>query len=81
MRWFRIIYFIVSIVILLIIAYAIINSMVSFKYEIEEPPKLDNIDIGFAVGYLKSQITWLYCFGCYVAINVIFLSSSIFLKK
>ena len=61
MRLFRIIYFIVSIVVLLIIAYAIINSMVSFKYEIEEPPKLDNIDIGFAVGYLESQITWLYC--------------------
>lgn len=81
MKWIRIAFLITSIAILLIIVYAIINSMVSYKYEIEEPPKLYKINIEFAAGYLKSHITWLWYFLGYVAISIIFLAISIFSKK
>lgn len=81
MKWVRIIFFIGSIVVLFLIVYAIVNSMVSYKYEIEEPPKLNQIDIELAKGYLNSIITWLWCFFSYVGINVLFLLVSIFYKK
>lgn len=81
MKWVRIIFFIGSIVVLFLIVYAIVNSMVSYKYEIEESPKWDQIDIELAKGYLNSIITWLWCFFSYVGINVLFLFVSIFYKK
>lgn len=81
MKWIRITFLIISVVVLFVIAYAIINSMVSYKYEMEEPPKLYEINIEFAVGYLKSQITWLWCFLGYVAISIIILLRSMFDRK
>ena len=81
MKWIRITFLIISAVVLLIIAYAIINSMVSYKYEMEEPPKLYEINIEFAAGYLKSQITWLWFFFGYVAISIIILLRSMFDRK
>ena len=81
MKWIRITFLIISAVVLLIIAYAIINSMVSYKYEMEEPPKLYEINIEFAAGYLKSQITWLWCFFGYVAISIIILLRSMVDRK
>jgi hypothetical protein len=81
MKWIRIIFFIGSIVVLFLIVYAIVNTMVSYKYEIEEPSKLNQIDIELAKGYLNSRITWLWYFFSYVGINVLFLLVSIFYKK
>ena len=81
MKWIRITFLIISVVVLFVIAYAIINSMVSYKYEMEEPPKLYEINIEFAVGYLKSQITWLWCFLGYVAISIIIILRSMFDRK
>jgi uncharacterized SAM-binding protein YcdF (DUF218 family) len=81
MKWFRIIFLIISFVVLFLIAYAIINSLISSKYEIEEPPKLNKIDIEIADGYLNSLIMWLWCFLGYVGLNVVFLLGSMFSKK
>lgn len=81
MKWVKIVFFIGSIVVLFLIAYAILNGMVSYKYEIEEPPKLDKIDIELFAGHLKSKITWLWCFFSYVGINIIFLLESILSRK
>lgn len=81
MKWIRIVFLIASIAILFIIAYAIINSMVSYKYEIVESSNLYKINIEFATTYLKSHITWLWYFLGYVVISTIFLLISVFSKK
>lgn len=81
MKKIRILFFTVSVILFFIISYAIINSMVSYKYEIEEPPKSKKIDIELAAGYLESQITCLCYFEGYVGINLVFLLSIIFVKK
>lgn len=81
MKWIRIVFLIASIAFLFIIAYAIINSMVSYKYEIEESSNLYKINIEFVTAYLKSHITWLWYFLGYVVISTIFLLISVFSKK
>lgn len=81
MKWIRVVFIIGSIILLFLIAYAVFNSLVSYKYEIKEPPILAKIDIELAEGYLKSKITWLWCFWGYVAINVIILFSMFRKKK
>lgn len=81
MKKINIIWLILSSAILLLTAYAIIDSLVSYKYEIEEPPRVDKIDIELAAGYLNSRIICLWCFLSYVGINVVFLFISIFSKK
>lgn len=80
MKWVRIIFFIGSIILSFMIVYAIINNMISYKYEIEEPPS-GKIDIGLAEVYLKSQTTWLWCFFSYIAINIIILYPMLKKKK
>lgn len=81
MKWIRIVFLLVSFIVLLLVSYAIINGMISYKYEIEESSRLDKIDIKIAACYLKSQITWLWCFLGYVGITIIFLFNSILDKK
>lgn len=81
MKKINIIWLILSSAILLLTAYAIMDSLVSYKCEIEEPPKVDKIDIELAAVYLNSIITCLWYFLSYVGINVVFLFISIFSKK
>jgi uncharacterized protein YggT (Ycf19 family) len=80
MKWIRIIFLIVSIVLSLIIIYAIINSWVSYKYEIEESFN-DKVDIQWASGYLLSLIECLKYFLYYVIVTIIYLLISMFSKK
>ena len=73
MKWIRITFLIISAVVLLIIAYAIINSMVSYKYEMEEPPKLYEINIEFKItNNMVMVFFWLcgYFYYYFIKINV-----------
>ncbi|MEG1522707.1 MAG: hypothetical protein RR455_09590, partial [Bacteroidales bacterium] len=58
----------VSLIILFFIIADIINSQVSYKYEIEEAFNLDCIDKKFASNYLIGKIKWLKIFLSYVVI-------------
>lgn len=71
----------ISLVILFFIIADIVNSQVSYKYEIEEPPKVNCIDIELASGYLISKIKWLEYFLCYVVVSIALFANSIFNKR
>lgn len=76
MKWIRIVLIIVSIILLFVIAYAIINCEVSYKYEIESRDG-DKVDILWVAEWLKETINvWKY-FLWYVIINTVYLSMSI----
>lgn len=76
MKWIRIVLIIVSIILLFVIAYAIINCEVSYKYEIEGRDG-DKVDILWVAEWLKETINvWKY-FLWYVIINTAYLSMSI----
>lgn len=80
MKWIRIIFVIVSVILSLLILYAIVNSMVSHKYEIEGRMG-DMVDIQWVEEWMFSTIKSLKYFLGYVVVNVIFLLFSIFSKK
>lgn len=52
----------VSLVILFFIITDLVNSQVSYKYEIDDPIVGDYIDKEFASGYLIGKIRWLKVF-------------------
>ena len=81
MKAVKIIYCIASVMLLFLLAYGIINTYVSLKYEIDQIRWFANeVDIDVAESYLRGQIEILYCFLCYVLINVVFLLVSICVK-
>ena len=71
----------ISLILLFFIIADIVNSQISYKYEIEESFGAECIDIKFASGYLKSKIRWLGYFSYYVIISIILFASSIFSNK
>ena len=80
MKWIRIIFLIVSIVLLFMIIYVIINSGVSHKYEIEGRTG-DMVDIQWVEEWMLSFIKWLKYFLSYVIATIIYLLISMFSKK
>ena len=69
-------FIIVSIILLFVIAYAIINCEISYKYEIENRHG-DKVDILWVEEWLRETINvWKY-FLCYVIINTVYLLMSI----
>ena len=80
MKWVRIIFIIVSIILSLIIVYAIINSGVSHKYEIEGRAG-DMVDIQWVEEWMLSFIEWMKYFLYYVIVTVVYLLVSMFSKK
>lgn len=67
----------ISLVILFFVIADLVNSQVSYKYEIDSPSKVDCIDIEFASGYLIGKIRWLKVFLYYVGISIILFMYSI----
>lgn len=67
----------ISLVILFFIITDLVNSQVSYKYEIDEPSKVDYIDKEFASGYLIGKIRWLKVFLYYVGISILLFLYSI----
>jgi uncharacterized protein YggT (Ycf19 family) len=80
MKWIRIIFLIISIILSLIIIYAIINSWVSHKYEIEGRAG-DLVDIQWVEEWMLSTIMCLKYFLYYIIVTIIYLLISIFSKK
>ena len=80
MKWVRIIFIIVSIILSLVIIYAIINSSVSYQYEIKENFS-GKIDIQWASGYLLSLIEWLKYFLGYIVLTILYLIVSMLKKE
>ena len=80
MKRIRIIFIIVSVILSLIIIYAIINSWVSHKYEIEGRIG-DMVDIQWVEEWMFNTIEWLKYFLIYVIITIIYLLVSVFSKK
>ena len=63
-----------SIIMLIVLAYALINTMVSYKYEIDESQIwCTSIDISIVAGYMKNTIMILTAFICYLLVNIIYL--------
>ena len=67
----------ISLVILFFVIADLVNSQVSYKYEIEDPIVGDYIHKEFASGYLIGKIRWLKVFLYYVGISIILFMYSI----
>jgi hypothetical protein len=79
MKIFKILFLFISIALALLIGYSIINSLVSYKYEIEG--QYDKVSIKIAGDYLMSQVWCLRYFLYYVLVNIVFLLISLFYKR
>ena len=75
MKWIRIVLVVVSIILLFVIVYAIINSEISYKYEIGNRYG-DKVDISWVEEWLKETIKVWKLFLCYVIINIFYLLAS-----
>lgn len=76
MKWIRIVFVIVSVILLAIILYAIINCEISYKYEIEGQ-HTEKMDLMWTGVWLKETISVLKFFLYYVIANIIYLLTSI----
>ena len=75
MKTAKIIFIIISIGLALFLAYSIINTGVSLKYEIDERSIwVDTISIDWGRQYLLGLINTLHIFFFYVAITIVFLT-------
>ena len=82
MKIAKTIYLIVSILLLSLLIFNIINTTISIKYEIDEVRWFtDEINIDRAREYLYGQIEILHYFLYYVLVNVLFLIVSIYKKQ
>lgn len=75
MKWIRFAFVAISIVLSLVIVYAIINCEISYKYEIENRNG-DKVDILWIGKWLKETIQVWKLFLCYVIINIFYLLAS-----
>ena len=80
MKWLRIVFVATSIILSLLIIYAIINCEISYKYEIENRCG-DKIDILWVEEWLKETIKVWKFFLCYVIINIFYLIAVNLQKK
>mgnify|MGYP003376301180 FL=1 len=76
MKWLRIVFVATSIILSLLIIYAIINCEISYEYEIENRCG-DKIDILWVEEWLKETIKVWKFFLCYVIINIFYLVASL----
>lgn len=76
MKWLRIVFVSTSIILSLVIVYAIINCEISYKYEIENRFG-DKVDILWVEEWIKETIKVWKFFLCYVLINIFYLIASL----
>ena len=76
MKWIRIAFIIISVILLFIIIYAIANCEISYKYEIENRHG-NMVDILWVGEWIKETIDVWRLFLCYVMMNIAYLSMSI----
>lgn len=80
MKWIRIAFIIISIILLFVIMYAIINCEVSYKYEIEDRNG-DKVDILWVGEWLKEYIRICKYFLGYIIVTIIYIITSTLKKK
>ena len=80
MKWIRIVFIIISIILLFVIIYAIINCEVSYKYEIEGRNG-DKVDILWVGEWLKEYIRICKYFLCYIIVTIVYIITSTLKKK
>ena len=76
MKLIRIMFVVISIILSLVIVYAIINCEISYKYEIVNRYE-DKVDILWVGEWLKETIKVWKLFLCYVIINIFYLLVSL----
>lgn len=65
------IYMFISIILGIVVIYAIINTMVSLKYETEK--EILNYHSNLASDYIRQLLDNLYVFGSYLFFNIIYI--------
>ena len=87
-KWIKIIWLIISVATLILVIYMILNTMVSYKYEISEKRIIgklirgyDSVPIEVAAGYINGEILVLKCIAMYIGTNIIFIIITLFAKN
>ena len=87
-KWIKIIWLIISAIAFILAILMIINTLVSYKYEISERMILGNMMRGFdsvpievAAGYMNGELLVLKGFVLYLGINILIISVTLFAKK
>ena len=87
-KWIKIIWLIISAIAFILVILMIINTLVSYKYEISERMILGNMIRGFdsvpievAAGYMNGELLVLKGFVLYLGINILIISVTLFAKK
>uniref|UniRef100_UPI00402772CF hypothetical protein n=1 Tax=Candidatus Cryptobacteroides bacterium TaxID=3085639 RepID=UPI00402772CF len=87
-KWIKIIWLIISVIAFILVILMIINTLVSYKYEISERMILGNMMRGFdsvpievAAGYLNGTLLVLKGFVLYIGINILFITITLFVKN
>ena len=87
-RWIKIIWLVISVIAFILVILMIINTLVSYKYEISERMILGNMMRGFdsvpievAAGYLSGTLLVLKGFVLYIGINILFITITLFVKN
>lgn len=71
----------ISVILLFFIVIEICNTLVSYKYEIDEPPISYSPDITLAKSYLNSKIKYLGYFLFYLILSILTYTYLLFIKK
>lgn len=87
-KWIKIIWLVISVIAFILAILMIINTLVSYKYEISERMILGNMIRGFdsvpievAAGYMNGELLVLKGFVLYLGINILIISVTLFAKK
>lgn len=73
MKIIKIVWMFISVLLIIFVVFALVNSYVSVKYEVEEPVSTGKISeaIGERAKYLREMITWLWIFLSFLLGNMI----------
>jgi uncharacterized protein YggT (Ycf19 family) len=84
----KIIWLIISAATLILVIYMLLNTMVSYKYEISERRIIgklirgyDSVPIEVAAEYLNGEILVLKGIAMYIGINIVFIVIMLFVKN
>lgn len=87
-KWIKIIWLVISVIAFILVILMIINTLVSYKYEISERMILGNMMRGFdsvpievTAGYLNGTLLVLKGFVLYIGINILFITITLFVKN
>ena len=87
-KWIIIIWLIISVAALVLVIHMVLNTMVSYKYEISEKRIIgklirgyDSVPIEVAAGYINGEILVLKGAAMYLGINIVFILIMLLVKS